>query len=229
MRRPATHWPRRFPKIVGFGVLALLSLAISAYAGFVYAFRPLGEMLHPDMRTSFEAHRVAVYLHIFASLAALAIGPFQFLPKLRGRLPRVHRVLGRLYLGGILVGGVAGLFMAVHAFGGWPARLGFGALALCWLYTGMQAYRAIRAGNVRSHQRWMVRNFALTFAAVTLRLMLPAALASGIPFEQAYPYIAWACWVPNLVFAELFACLLPWGATMRSSYHAGPAGAQRGR
>jgi uncharacterized membrane protein len=166
------------------------------------------------MRVSFESHRLAVYLHIFASLAALAIGPFQFRARLRARRPRLHRALGRVYLGfGILVGGIAGLFLAWHAFGGWPARLGFGALALSWLYTGMQAYRAIRAGDVSSHQRWMVRNFSLTFAAVTLRLMLPASMVSGIPFELAYPCIAWLCWVPNLVVAELFLVPVPVNAS----------------
>jgi hypothetical protein len=49
----------------------------------------------------------------------------------------------------------------------------------------------------------MVRNFALAFAAVTLRLWLPAAVVSGIAFEDAYPVIAWLCWVPNLLAAEL--------------------------
>jgi len=49
----------------------------------------------------------------------------------------------------------------------------------------------------------MVRNFALTFAAVTLRLWLPASIASGVPFELAYPAVAWLCWVPNLLAAEL--------------------------
>jgi hypothetical protein len=49
----------------------------------------------------------------------------------------------------------------------------------------------------------MVRNFALTFAAVTLRLWLPASIVSGFPFELAYPVIAWLCWLPNLVAAEL--------------------------
>jgi hypothetical protein len=33
----------------------------------------------------------------------------------------------------------------------------------------------------------MVRNFALTFAAVTLRLYLPSAFVAGIAFESAYP------------------------------------------
>jgi len=48
----------------------------------------------------------------------------------------------------------------------------------------------------------MVRNFALTFAAVTLRLWLPASVASGIGFEVAYPAVAWLCWLPNLLVAE---------------------------
>jgi hypothetical protein len=48
----------------------------------------------------------------------------------------------------------------------------------------------------------MIRNFSLTFAAVTLRLYLPASLAAGLPFDTVYPAIAWLCWVPNLVVAE---------------------------
>ena len=50
----------------------------------------------------------------------------------------------------------------------------------------------------------MIRSFALTFAAVTLRLYIPASQMAGIPFDTAYPVIAWLCWVPNLLVAELF-------------------------
>jgi hypothetical protein len=49
----------------------------------------------------------------------------------------------------------------------------------------------------------MTRNFALTFAAVTLRIWVPASFVSGIPLAVAYPIIAWLCWVPNLLVAEL--------------------------
>jgi hypothetical protein len=48
----------------------------------------------------------------------------------------------------------------------------------------------------------MVRNFSLTFAAVTLRLYLPISGVAGVPFEVAYPIIAWIAWVPNLIVAE---------------------------
>jgi hypothetical protein len=109
---------------------------------------------------------------------------------------------------GVLVGGLAGLLMAFHAFGGIAARLGFACLALAWLYTGLRAYLAARAREFALHRRWMVRNFALSFAAVTLRLWLPASMVLGIPGELAYPVIAWLCWVPNLVVAQLLLSAL---------------------
>lgn len=190
-------------RLAGFIALIVLSLGVAAYAIGVYGFLPLGVAVQPEMRAAFEAHRLGIYLHIFASAVALVFGPFQFSARLRATRPGLHRWIGRIYLGvGVLVGGGAGLFMAFHAYGGPVSRLGFAALATVWLYTGFRAYRAIRAGDVASHRRWMVRNFALTFAAVTLRLWAPAAFASGIPFELSYPVIAWLCWVPNLVVAE---------------------------
>ena len=60
------------------------------------------------------------------------------------------------------------------------------------------------AGRIASHRAWMFRSFALTFAAVTLRLQMPAAGMAGMSFEEFYPIIAWSCWVPNLVAAELW-------------------------
>lgn len=190
-------------RVTSFIALIVLSLGVAGYAVVVYGFLPLGVAVQPDMRAAFEAHRFGIYLHVFASAVALALGPFQFFARLRATRPDLHRWSGRLYLGiGVLVGGAAGLFMAIHAYGGPVSRLGFAGLALAWLYTGFRAWRAIRAGDVASHRRWMVRNFALTFAAVTLRLWAPAAYAAGIPFETSYPVIAWLCWVPNLVVAE---------------------------
>jgi uncharacterized membrane protein len=187
-----------------YALLVFLSLGVAAYAIVVYAFLPLGVAIHPDMRAGFEAQRAAVYTHVFAAAVALVLGPFQFSDRLRARRVGLHRWLGRIYLGvGVLVGGVAGLYMAFHAFGGSVTRLGFGCLALAWLYTGLRAYLAIRARDVAAHRRWMVRNFALAFAAVTLRLLVPASLVSGLDFAAAYAVIAWLCWVPNVVVAEL--------------------------
>jgi hypothetical protein len=68
--------------------------------------------------------------------------------------------------------------------------------------------RAVQ-GRLDEHRRWMVRSFALTFAAVTLRLQLPLAAAAPIDSLDAYRAIAWLCWVPNLLAVEAF---LAWRA-----------------
>ena len=208
----------------GFVLLLLLSLGVAVYAVTSYGLLPLGAVVHPDMRAAFEAHRLAIYVHVFASAVALTFGPMQFSRRLRTARPTVHRWSGRLYLLiGVLVGGVTGLVLAFHAFGGLVSQLGFGCLAVSWLYTGIRAYVAIRSREIAAHRRWMVRNFALTFAAVTLRLWLPAAVAAGVPFDLAYPAIAWLCWVPNLLLAERWI-VRPRGAVLprSASVEAGP-------
>lgn len=202
--------------MAAYWMLVFLCLGVAGYAVVVYTFLPLGAVLHPDMRAVFEAYPLTIYAHVFGASVAMALGPFQFWGRLRARRPRLHRWMGRLYLGlGVGVGGVSGLFMAFHAFGGVVSQLGFGCLAAGWLLTGVMAYVAIRARDITTHRRWMVRNFALTLGALMLRLYLPGSVASGVAFEAAYPVIAWLCWVPNLVVAEVWFVRAQDAATQR--------------
>ena len=188
---------------IGKGLLFFLSFGVAGYAAFAYGFLPLGALVHPDMKANFLEHSFALYTHVFASIVALVLGPFQFSAPLRQKYTYLHRWLGRTYLAaGVLVGSLSGLYMSQYAFGGSVARFGFAVLAVLWLYTGLRAYLAIRRGVIDEHRKWMVRNFSLTFAAVTLRLYLPASMAAGIDLTLAYPNIAWLCWVPNMFFAE---------------------------
>ena len=134
---------------------------------------------------------------------ATILGPFQFLPKIiTNRYLNLHRWLGRTYLMGVLVGGFGGLYMAFLAYGGLVGRLGFGILAIVWLLTGLMAYQKIRRKEIQIHRQWMVRNYALTFAAVTLRLWLILFQVVGVEFIDAYITVAWLSWVPNLIIAE---------------------------
>jgi hypothetical protein len=105
---------------------------------------------------------------------------------------------------GVLIGGVSGLYMATLAYGGTVPRLGFTLLALTWLYSGYRAYTAIRQRRIEEHRRWMVRNYALTFAAVTLRIYLPLGMIAQLPFDIVYATVAWMCWIPNLFVVEWF-------------------------
>lgn len=181
------------------------ALGVAAYAAIGYAVLPLGALVSPEMKASFELHPAGIYMHVFASVFALALGPFQFSARLREKSRGLHRWLGRLYLGvGVLLGGLSGLYLAQYALGGMAAKTGFATLAVCWIGTGLAAYLAVRRGDLASHRKWMVRNLALTLGAVTIRLYSPVLAVAGVPFEVAYPMVAWLCWVPNLIVAERF-------------------------
>ena len=172
-----------------------------------YALQPLGAGLPADLGIGLLAHRFWIYLHAFAAIVAVALGPWQFFPAVRRHWPRVHRWSGRIYLVvGVLCGGGAGLVLSLTAHGGVLARSGFLAVALLWLVTGWMAYVSIRAGDVRRHRDWMYRNFALTFGAVTLRLYLGVAAAAGFSFDSAYPVIAWLSWLPNILLVDAWMC-----------------------
>lgn len=191
--------------------MAFLAVSVSVYAALAYSLTEPGALVHPDMRAAFVDNAGAIRLHAIAAIAALALGPWQFSAGLRARRRTLHRLMGRVYLGiGVLGGGLTGLYLAQFAYGGAPARLGFTLLALAWLYSGWRAFAAIRGGDVHAHRQWMVRNFALTLAAVTLRVYLPVAVIAGLPFTIAYAAIAWLCWVPNLAIAQWLIARQEW-------------------
>jgi uncharacterized membrane protein len=188
-------------KKIGWAVMLLLAVLVSLMVSRYLSLDP--DVYFPEQKAVYMAHIAILIVHIVASMLAILIGPFQFLPGIRrGRWLKVHRWLGRTYLLSILFGGLAGLYMAQFAYGGFISRSGFGVLAVLWLYTGYRAYRHIRNKNIESHRQWMIRNYALTFAGVMLRIWAPLSGAAGIDFTAAYVTIAWLCWVPNLLVAE---------------------------
>lgn len=146
---------------------------------------------------------IAFFAHVVFAPVALALVPFQLWQGLRNRRPRLHRMLGRLYGLAILISGAGGLWLAINTMAGPVAAFGFGLLAVLWLgTTGWGISLAMRGDRV-AHRRWMIRSIALTLAAVTLRVQIPASMMLDIPLDTAYPAIAWLCWVPNLVVAEM--------------------------
>ncbi len=186
---------------IGWIVMLLLSALMFWVASRYLSFDP--EVFFPEQRTVYMAHRFMLYMHIIGSMFATIIGPFQFVEGIRkGRWLPVHRWIGRIYLLGILSGGLGGLYMAQVAYGGIVARLGFTSVAILWLISGWLAYRHIRNKDVELHREWMIRNYALTFAAVTLRLWQTIFAVTGVDFLTGYIIVAWLCWIPNLFIAQ---------------------------
>ncbi len=143
-------------------------------------------------------------VHAGAAATALLIGPLQFWSRLRARRPTLHRWLGRLYVSACLVGAATGFMLAVGASTGPISTAGFGALALVWASVTARAWRLAVRRDLVVHREWMIRSFALTFAAVTLRVYLPFVQFLPVEFADAYRAISFLCWVPNLGLAEVY-------------------------
>jgi uncharacterized membrane protein len=186
-------------KRAGWLIMTALSLLIAVYAVMVLALPGFGAPFVAERRALMP---IALYAHVAGSLVALAVGPWQLSRRLRSRYLGRHRWMGRVYVLAVLLGGLGALGLAPYSQEGLVTHVGFGMLGVLWLTATAQGYRRIRAGDQASHREWMIRSFALTLAAVALRIYLPISLALGIPYPDAYQVISWFCWVPNLVIAE---------------------------
>lgn len=186
-------------------VLFWLSTVLCILVALVsYRFLFLGlEAAFVDMIGHITDRNLAFLLHVSASPIALALGMFQFLPRLRERLPALHRWSGRIYGIAILTGGASGLVLSIGAIDRPAVAFGFGILSVLWIAVTVQAVRRAMAGRFTEHRRWMIRSFALTFAAVTLRLELPLFMIfGGMSYLEASGYLAWLSWLPSVVVAE---------------------------
>lgn len=181
--------------------MTLLALGVAAYASMAF-WNPDGIEFIANREGGL---RTALIVHGAVSAGALALGPFQFVERLRRSRPLLHRLGGRIYLLCVLVGGVSGLWLAFHTPGGLPANSGFFVLAVLWLLTGALALKAAVTRDFTAHRVWMMRSYSLTFGAVTLRIYLGLGVPiAGLTFDAVYGMAAWASWVINLLFVEWF-------------------------
>lgn len=161
------------------------------------------------LNPAYQSHIYWLALHALPSGIALAIGPFQFLATARTRWPAVHRNAGRVYLVCVLMGSIAAVSAAIMTTSGFAAQTGFMLLVAAWLFSGFSAYRSACRRRFAVHRIWMIRNYALTFAAVLLRIFLLAGLAlrkvfPGIPFDQIYTTSVWGSILISSLMAEWF-------------------------
>lgn len=145
-----------------------------------------------------------IIVHAGAAATALLLGGMQFSSIVRKRWPRLHRLSGRIYVISCILGGTSALMLSAGVSTGPWAVSGFGLLGALWIYVTLQGWLSARSRNFPRHRIWMIRSYALTFAAVTLRIYIPVSQIIGLDFNFAYPGIAWLAWVPNLIVAEFY-------------------------
>jgi uncharacterized membrane protein len=195
---------KRLPKVLWF------ALALFAFVNALEALRYLlPHVPFPVEMDNFLHRRIALSLHALGGAIALLAGPLQFVPSFRESNWNRHRLLGWIYCGAIVLGWCASLWIAPHSQTGWIASAGFLTLGAAWIVATGIAVQFILRGDAIRHRRWMIRSFALTAAAITLRMYLPLLFVFHWPFSTAYPAIAWLCWVPNALAAEVYLRFVP--------------------
>jgi uncharacterized membrane protein len=138
--------------------------------------------------------------HGLTAACALLLGPMQFSDRLRARYTKLHRVSGRIYVAGALLGGPLGAIMqAVEGPDRWVVLSVVDAVML--VSTTSIALIFILKGNVTQHRNWMTRSYAVTL------VFLGGRFFGGILKQDANEpmslAIIWACLALSLLIADV--------------------------
>lgn len=182
-------------------VSGTVCVAITIFAASAYVTLDMSQA-RPDLHG--PVHYGLLVAHILTGTAAILAGVSQFWPGLRARHPRVHRVLGRVYFGGVLPSSLLGVVCAQLSLNGLAASAPLTVLSVLWFVSAVHGLRTARQRKFGEHRIWMIRGFALTSAAVTGRLW-GLLLGGLLPDEKGIVVFATANWlsfVVNLLVAE---------------------------
>ncbi len=151
-------------------------------------------------------YQLAFFSHVYSSIIIIIAGLPQFSTTVRNRIPWIHRNLGKLYILLILwVASPSGFIMAVHANGGLFSKISFIIQAVLWFYFNYQAYQFAKAKEWKLHRNFMLRSYALTLSAISLRIFKwGIANTLELPPMDTYKIVAWLGWLVNLGLVELY-------------------------
>lgn len=180
-------------------VIVLLIVEIAMVSALRYVIG--SEAPPPPITANLFAHPFLV-IHVVAAMVALLVGPLQFVRRVRTRWPAFHRATGMIYVAAIAIGSPAGFVLALGTSAGPVAGTGFATVAVLSVAFTWLGLRAALRGQFAEHRVWMLRSWAMTAGAITLRLLLPASAMLGFRFYAAYPVIAWLSWLINLAIVE---------------------------
>jgi uncharacterized membrane protein len=204
MTQPVTAIGRNYRKWGLFAVMALL------IAGVIWT----DERFLIDPKDEEWAHIAPfqwwLLVHGLAGFAALFIGPFQFSERLRRQHTKLHRVLGRIYIGAICVAAP----MAIYIGNNWDedrsSIIEGWAQAGGWLLCAVLAVIFAVKRNIPRHRQWVARSYGFTFVFIMARA--PHILSWHWKAEADFVTYRWF-----LVFAALIVpdLILQWDELFR--------------
>ncbi len=150
--------------------------------------------------------------HVLGGTIAFLLAPLQFSSTLRRRYPALHRWLGRVYVGAVLISASLSVYI-VLVFEDPANHAVMGVMGGLWFVTTAFAWLAVRNKNLVQHQLWIGRSFGLTFTFVATRL-IPDVVLPGLDYVNMTA-LYWVFIVASLVIPDLVVngrALWPWQA-----------------
>jgi hypothetical protein len=149
--------------------------------------------------------RYAFYTHVFLSIFSLVAGLTQFSNYILTKHKKLHKTIGYMYaINVICFAGPSGLIMSFYANGTLVSKTSFVILSLLWILCTAVSITKVLKKHFIEHENWMIRSYALTLSAITLRLfafVLPHFV--HLTAKTEYALIAWLSWTLNLAIAEM--------------------------
>lgn len=141
-------------------------------------------------------------IHVIGGVAALLVGPLQFVGAVRSRWPAFHRATGKTYILACAIAAPSGFVLAMGATAGPVVSVGFAIPAmLCAAFTWL-GWRAVVERRFNDHRDWMLRSYGVIAVAITLRLLIPASAFLELDFVEAYRVNSWLAWIINVALVE---------------------------
>lgn len=159
---------------------------------------------HSFLRQRYAPVAVLMFLHGIPGALALTLGVFQFSDRLRKRHLQWHRVMGRIYVGCVVISAPVAILVALAL--PIPTLLPASIIqAAGWLLCTGTALYCVRTGRIQQHREWMIRSypFAMVFVAARAIGFIPAIDRMGITGVEATVWgcIAMAGLLPSFIIA----------------------------
>jgi hypothetical protein len=140
--------------------------------------------------------------HGLGGTVALLLGALQFSTRIRRRYPRLHRRIGKLYIGGTFIAAPVAIWMALINSPWFLIPFTIVQATTWMVFTGF-AYVCIRRGATKPHSEWMTRSYAIVLIFLEGRVLMaiPALARHGM---DAVVLVNWGCLAVTLVLVESF-------------------------
>jgi len=193
------------PAVIGIVMAVRRTLVL---AGVIGSFNPPGMSRNsPPFDAEFGRHPFLTLIHILPGALFMILGPFQFIPGIRSRYLRFHRLSGRIYIASAYIIGISALIMSfvLSPIGGINQAVATILFAILFLVSLSKAWWHILRRRIALHREWMIRAFSIGLAIGTIRPLMVLFFAfSGLPPQVFFGTAFWIGFTIHALAAEVW-------------------------